>query len=112
MKIALPIANGTLSPHFGHCDEFVFVEVALESKTITGIEHLTAPEHEPGILPRWLHEQGATVIIACGMGQRAQALFNQYGITVVIGAPAENPETLVRSYLEGTLQTGDNICDH
>jgi predicted Fe-Mo cluster-binding NifX family protein len=71
-----------------------------------------APPHEPGLLPRWLHERGADVIIAGGMGQRAQQLFAQSGMTVVVGAPAETPEQLASAYLSGTLQAGENICDH
>jgi predicted Fe-Mo cluster-binding NifX family protein len=73
---------------------------------------ITPPPHEPGLLPRWLHEQGATVIIAGGMGQRAQGLFAENGIKVVVGAPAEAPDALVRAYLDGTLKTGGNVCDH
>jgi predicted Fe-Mo cluster-binding NifX family protein len=52
------------------------------------------------------------VIIAGGMGQRAQSLFAQSKITVVIGAAAESAERLVAEYLAGTLKTGENICDH
>ena len=52
------------------------------------------------------------MIIAGGMGQRAQALFSEHGIEVVIGAPAETPENLVNSYLAGTLKSGENVCDH
>jgi len=46
------------------------------------------------------------------MGQRAQGLFAEQGISVVIGAPAETPERLVADYLAGTLEAGENICDH
>lgn len=46
------------------------------------------------------------------MGQRAQALFCQHGIDVIVGAPAETPETLVAAWLAGTLQSGENACDH
>ena len=46
------------------------------------------------------------------VGSRAQALFTQQGITVVIGAPSEEPEAIVRAYLDGTLETSGNICDH
>jgi hypothetical protein len=31
---------------------------------------------------------------------------------VVVGAPAETPEKLVADYLAGTLQVGENVCDH
>jgi predicted Fe-Mo cluster-binding NifX family protein len=46
------------------------------------------------------------------MGQRAQDLFHQRKIRVVVGAPAEEPAQLVKRHLEGTLETGGNICDH
>jgi len=46
------------------------------------------------------------------MGQRAQMLFNEKNIDVIVGAPVEAPETLVADYLAGTLQTGVNVCDH
>jgi len=45
---------------------------------------IDAPPHEPGLLPRWLHEQGAHLIIAGGMGHRAQELFVQNGIQVTV----------------------------
>jgi len=46
------------------------------------------------------------------MGSRAQSLFKQNRIGVVIGALEGDPEKAVLSYLNGTLATGDNICDH
>jgi predicted Fe-Mo cluster-binding NifX family protein len=46
------------------------------------------------------------------MGQRAQGLFEEHGIHVLIGAPSLAPDELVGKYLDGTLETGDNICDH
>ena len=36
----------------------------------------------------------------------------QNGIKVVTGAPALHPEDLVKSYLDNTLETGGNVCDH
>ncbi len=112
MKIAIPVANGRLSMHFGHCEEFAIVEVDEEAKTIVGTQMHKPPAHEPGVLPAWLHEMGANVIIAGGMGQRAQQLFAQNDISVVVGAASEPPDQLAAAYLEGTLQSGENICDH
>ena len=112
MKIAIPMAEGKLCMHFGHCEQFALVEVDDAAKTITGTTYLTPPAHEPGVLPRWLHEQGANVIIAGGMGQRAQSLFAASGITVVVGAPGETPENVAAAYLAGTLEVGQNVCDH
>ncbi len=112
MRIAIPMVDGKLCMHFGHCGQFALLDVDEASKTITATKHLDPPAHEPGVLPRWLHSQGATVIIAGGMGQRAQALFAEQGIKVVVGAPACTPETLVAAFLDGTLSTGQNLCDH
>ena len=110
MKIAIPLANGKLTVHFGHCQEFALIEV--EENKIKKIETHVPPPHEPGVLPDWLHDMQAEVVIAGGMGQRALSLFDQKGITVITGAPALEPETLVESYLENTLATGENVCDH
>ena len=112
MKIAIPVAEGRLSAHFGHCEEFAIFEVDEGGKEVLKKTMHQPPTHEPGVLPRWLHELGADVIIAGGMGQRAQQLFAQNGITVVVGAPAETPEQLASAYLSETLQAGENICDH
>jgi predicted Fe-Mo cluster-binding NifX family protein len=112
MRIAIPLADGTLSAHFGHCESFALVEVDPEGSEVLRREDIQAPPHEPGLLPSWLAERGANVIIAGGMGQRAQQLFTDRGIQVVVGAPAETPEFLVRSFLAGTLQVQANLCDH
>ena len=112
MVFGIPLAGGRLSMHFGHCEQFALVEADTESKKIIRTKLLNAPAHQPGLLPRWLHEQGAEVIIAGGMGQRAQQLFVQAGMQVVVGAADGEPQALVEAYLNGTLERGDNFCDH
>ncbi|MBN1546127.1 MAG: NifB/NifX family molybdenum-iron cluster-binding protein [Syntrophaceae bacterium] len=112
MKIAIPLANGRLCAHFGHCEQFAIIEVDVEEKKMLGRNDIGAPPHQPGLLPPWLAERGANMIIAGGMGQRAQDLFVGQGIQVLVGAPAETPEQLVSDYLAGQLQTGKNVCDH
>ncbi len=112
MKIAVPVANGLLNLHFGHCEAFAILDVDTEQKKIVAQSEIKAPAHEPGLLPRWLGERDVNMIIAGGMGQRAQSLFIQQGIEVIVGASCETPETLVNSYLAGTLQSGANACDH
>ena len=110
MKIAIPVAQGKLAMHFGHCEKFVLIDV--EEKQIKEETYITPPAHAPGVLPKFLHDQGATHIIAGGMGQRAQSLFAENNIEVIIGASAIEPKELVKAYLDGSLQTGANICDH
>ena len=112
MKIAIPIVEGRLSLHFGHCSHFALVDVDDSSQAIGPTRLVEPPPHEPGVLPKWLHEQGANVILAGGMGSRAQQLFVQNGIQVVVGCPSEPPEALVAAFLSGKLVTGSNACDH
>jgi ATP-binding protein involved in chromosome partitioning len=110
MKIAIPVANGALANHFGHCEQFAFFTV--EDSKVVGQEFVAPPPHEPGAIPRWLNSHSVNVIIAGGMGSRAQGFFTEYGIKVIVGAPAFRPEKIIELYLNGTLQTGQNICDH
>jgi ATP-binding protein involved in chromosome partitioning len=110
MKFAVPLAEGMLCSHFGHCQQFAIVHT--EDGRIMSTELHTPPPHEPGVLPRWLEQLGVKVVIAGGMGRRAQDLFLEKGITVVTGAGAATPEALIRAYLQGTLETGGNLCDH
>ena len=112
MKIAIPTAGGQLCMHFGHCEQFAFVTVDPESKVISGTEFLTPPPHEPGVIPKWVADNGGNLVIAGGMGQRAQEIFNQNGVEVVVGAQPAAPEAIVTAYLEGSLETGQNACDH
>lgn len=112
MKIAIPTANNLLCPHFGHCDEFTFISVNPDTKEIIDTEVIKSPEHEPGLLPRWVHTNGASLVIAGGMGVKAQHIFAENGIRVVVGAPVALPADIVRAYLDGTLEEGSNLCDH
>jgi ATP-binding protein involved in chromosome partitioning len=112
MKIAIPVAEGKLCMHFGHCEAFAFVEVDPEKKAVVNIEMITPPAHAPGVFPPWVASQGATFVIAGGMGGRAIQLFEQAGVKVVTGAPAEKPEKVAQAFINEVLVTGDNVCDH
>lgn len=110
MRIAVPATGGAISPHFARCEEFLLFDV--ENGEVKNRLSAIPPPHGPGVLPQWLREQGANVIIASGMGMRAQTLFSEQGIEVVLGAAAGSPDEIVASYLNGTLETGENVCDH
>ena len=112
MKYAVPVSGGALAAHFGHCEQFALVDVDEVKKQILKKELVNSPGHEPGFLPKWLAEQGVAVVIAGGMGSRAQSLFQQNRIQVIVGAMESDPEKAILSYLGGALATEDNICDH
>ncbi len=108
-RIAIPTENGILSGHFGRCDHFTFFDV--RDAQVVYLARIEPPAHEPGVIPQWLSQQGTHVIIAGGMGMRAQQLFGSYGIKVLLGAPRIDPEEIVDQYLRGALQAGANTCD-
>jgi len=112
MRCAVPVNGGVLSLHFGHCEQFALFDIDEQKKTILQKALVASPGHQPGLLPEWLAEQGVSLVIAGGMGSRAQSLFQQNNIGVVIGTPESASEEAVLSYLNGTLTTGPNICDH
>ncbi len=107
---AVPVSEGKLCAHFGHCDQFTLIETA-DGKIKSQSVH-TPPLHEPGVLPKWLHDLGADIVIAGGMGSSAKDLFTKKDIKVITGAPMDPPEALVNQYLSDMLITGENACDH
>ncbi len=112
MKIAVPVAEGRLNLHFGHCAGFDVFTVDEQTKKVSSKDYIEAPPHEPGLLPKFLGEKGITHIIAGGMGVRARDLFTERGITVCVGAHPDSSDSVVAQYLAGTLITGANACDH
>ena len=112
MKIAIPLVNGVLSSHFGHCECFAIITADPASKKILSKEETIPPLHEPGLYPSWLAEQGVTHVIAGGMGESALNLFVQNHIEVVAGAKGEAPEKIARLFVKNTLVTEKNRCEH
>ena len=112
MRYAVPVTDGRLAAHFGHCEHFALIDVDEATKTIVHKKLLASPGHQPGLLPVWLAEQGASAVIAGGMGSRAQALFKENRIQVIVGTLGDDPDQIVLDYIQDNLATGDNICDH
>jgi predicted DNA-binding protein (UPF0251 family)/predicted Fe-Mo cluster-binding NifX family protein len=108
--IAIPSENGMLSNHFGHAPEFAFVEC--DGTEIKSVKMQVPPPHEPGILPKWVAEQGGKVVIAGGMGHKAIDIFQQHGVDVVTGANSLPVEELAKQFVEGNLTGSGNKCDH
>ncbi len=109
-RIAIPLENGILCAHFGHCQQFAIVEVV--DSVITDIKELTPPEHLPGTYPRWVSGLGVTDVIGGGIGQKAIDLFNQQKINVFAGAPTKPAKELVKDFIADKLTLNANYCNH
>jgi predicted Fe-Mo cluster-binding NifX family protein len=110
LKFAIPTIDRKLCTHFGRCNEFAII--VIENNKMISNEFVKPPYHEPGVYPKWLHDQGVTHIISAGMGRKAQALFEQYNIEVCVGADTKSPEELVMDYVDNNLIVGENLCEH
>lgn len=112
MKIAIPIENRILSSHFGHATQFAFVEV--NGGQIGASTLHVPPPHEPGSLPRWLSEMGATHVICGGIGGRAVELLQAAEIQVISGVPSMDPAKAVENFVSGLLKetTGPTCPGH
>jgi len=109
-KFAIPTLEGQLTAHFGHCEKFAIVDV--DDNKVINEAFITPPVHQPGVYPKFLADNGVHVIIAGGMGQKAQDLFAMNNIEVCMGVQNGSPKQLVEQYLNKQLQTGQNLCDH
>ncbi|MCT4601927.1 MAG: NifB/NifX family molybdenum-iron cluster-binding protein [Marinifilum sp.] len=109
-KIAIPVKQGVLDTHFGHCSHFALIDV--EGKEIIAEEVIPAPPHQPGLLPPFLANLGVTDVLAGGMGGRAIDLFNAQNVNVFVGAPALEAKELAIGFLNETIEFNANCCDH
>ncbi|MCI7188911.1 MAG: NifB/NifX family molybdenum-iron cluster-binding protein, partial [Fusobacterium mortiferum] len=99
----------TVEEHFGHCEKFVVYSV--KEGEIVKKEVLDAPEHAPGVFPKFIAENNINVVITGGMGQRAIDLIKANGGQVILGASGEIKEVL-EVYLQGSLYSKGSACAH
>lgn len=111
-RIAVPVEAGVVAEHFGHCEQFAIFETDPDVRRIVSADTVPAPPHTPGFLPGWLRTLGVDVIIAGGMGRRAQELFRDCGIEVIVGASRGTALDVAQSYLDDDLIPAPNPCDH
>lgn len=110
MKIAIPLHQGRFSAHFGGAEAFAFYTVDAASRSIGERQIGAPPEHGRGVYPVWLRQQGATVVLAGGMGPRATGILAEAGIEVVLGIEGEDPDAVAQGYLDGTLEATGQAC--
>lgn len=109
-KVAIPVENGNMCTHFGHAKEFALIEV--KDNQIISEQKLIPPPHEPGVLPQWLKEVGATDVITGGMGQHAIQLFLKHDINVFVGVSSKSPVELTNDLINNALSSSGNGCSH
>ncbi|ANQ53666.1 dinitrogenase iron-molybdenum cofactor biosynthesis protein [Thermosipho affectus] len=108
MLIAIPVIenkgeDSIISEHFGHAPYFAFIKVNENKIEEIKIEKNPYEEHGPGMIPEYIHKNGAKVLIVRGIGARAISFFEQYGIKVIRGASGSIKE-IVTSFISGHIK--------
>ncbi len=108
--IAMPMQNGKLCEHFGHCQYFVVAKV--ENNQIVEMKEHIPPGHVPGLYPKWVAAFGTTDVITGGMGQKAIQLFMDQNINAFVGAPIKDAKNIVEDFINNRLSLSANYCNH
>ena len=112
MKIAIPMAGGAFSGHFGGAREFLVFE-ADRSATACGVGALfPAPDHKPGSLPTWLAAQQMDAVIAGSIGERALLMLADAGIETFLAGGEADPSELANACLLGKLARANQENSH
>ena len=109
MRVAVSVDDSSgldsvVSPHFGRCPYYALVDLkGQEIREVSVVANANYGQHAPGTVPRFIQSQGADAMLAGGMGRRAVALFEQFGIQAVTGASGTVRHAL-EQYLGGKLE--------
>ncbi len=107
MRIAISTDGDMVSAHFGRCPSFTIVDI--ENNKVAKKEVIDNPGHQPGAIPRFLHEKGVNRIIAGGMGMNAVNFFNQFSIEAMVGVTG-TIDDVIEKLEKGTLKGGESLC--
>ena len=107
MRIAISTDGDEVCPHFGRAPQFTIITI--ENNELLEKKVVSNPGHTVGSIPNFINNQGATCMIAGGMGHRAIQFFNQYGIEVIVGITGKIND-VIKKILNGTLEGGESLC--
>ena len=107
VKLGISTDNGQVAQHFGRCPQFTIVEI--EDDEVKSKEVLDNPGHAPGKVPKFINDQGCDMMIAGGMGRKAQGYFQDFGIDWIVGVQGDIDQ-VIEDFIKGTLQSGESLC--
>lgn len=110
MKIAIPTEDEKLCSHFNKCETFTFVDVNPKTNEILNIECKVPECGKCTDSACWIAEQGANIVLACGMGSSPMMYFKKNGVKVISGCPELPVKDVVNAYLSNTLKVSNNSC--
>jgi len=115
MRIAMPIADGKFSTHYGRAKGLSIHDVDLEKGEMTDLGLKPFPETGTCSAAAWVAQQGIEVLLAGGLGAGAAKGLGNHGIKVLAGVEEEDPAKVMASFLAGItkvieLAPGESLC--
>lgn len=114
MKVCVPSMGNSgleeeVSLHFGRASTFTIVN--LENDDVKVLPNTSEHMGGFGKPPETMIREGVNVMLCSGLGPRAIAMFEEYGIEVYVGA-AGTVKDAIDSWKNGQLQmaTDENAC--
>jgi predicted Fe-Mo cluster-binding NifX family protein len=108
MRIAVSTDGREVSAHFGRCPQFTIID--MEEGKVKNREVVDNPGHSPGYIPEFLRERGVECVVAGGMGRRAELLFDQAGIQIIVGVQG-SVEEVIEKLEKGEPIGGKSLCE-
>ncbi len=112
LRIGMPTSGGKLNAHFGRSDELTIYDLKLPEKSIVNKDIVKMPPHEEGSFPNFVKQNNVNLLIVGGIGPKAIEILEQNGVDVLKGVSEDDPESIIRLYIDGKLKDSDNDCDH
>jgi len=103
IKIALPVAKGTLANSLHLADKFVIAVADAEAKKVISTETVSAPTYEPRAAASFLERLDTSYVIAKDVPEEACTALKEKHITLVKGVTANAPVAVVTDFIEGKL---------
>ncbi|MCC7577272.1 MAG: NifB/NifX family molybdenum-iron cluster-binding protein [Methanomethylovorans sp.] len=114
MKICVPSMGETgledqVGQHFGKVLNYIMYDT--ENSEVSVIPNTSEHNGGVGLPPELMSQNGINIMLCGGLGRKAVAMFEQYGIEVYVGAQGTIQDAL-KAWETGRLQkaTMDNAC--
>lgn len=102
MRIAIPLENGQVAHHMGHCPAYLIAEI--ENNSVVKTVEMTNPRHGPGGPPPvFLANLGVSHVVGWGAPEHFLGFLTRVGVDYTLGARGEALQVL-NAYLAGTLE--------
>lgn len=115
MRIALPIADGKFSTHYGRAQALSLHDIDLGSGKTSDLGLKEFPEEGTCSAAPWVAAQGVEVLLVGGLGAGAARGLGEVGVKVFAGIEEEDPAKVVEMFLAGLAQAkelapGESLC--